>query len=137
AGGGRPPPRARGPLTPPPAGAPPRAPPRLVTGTAQVLEGLLTLGLVEQARGLDGLLGLLLPDIAPGPQRDAALFLAGASAATSSAARRWRGGGWNPTELADVAEQLHTAGYELMARRARRALGAAALLGDPAARDRP
>ncbi|MFJ2780221.1 hypothetical protein [Kitasatospora sp. NPDC087315] len=106
---------------------------RLVTGTAQVLEGLLTLGLTEQARGLDGLLDLLLPDLPPGPERDAAYFLAGASAATASAARRWRGGGWNPGEFAAVAEQLRAAGYDVMARKAGRALGAAALFGDPAA----
>ncbi|MFI8085976.1 hypothetical protein ACIF6L_34940 [Kitasatospora sp. NPDC086009] len=104
----------------------------LVTGTAQVLEGLLVLGLVEHARGLDGLLDLLLPDLPAGRERDAAFFLAGASAATASAARRWRGTGWDPAEFADVTARLREAGYDLMARKATRALGAAALLGDPA-----
>ncbi|MER7707179.1 hypothetical protein ABTX81_30300 [Kitasatospora sp. NPDC097605] len=110
---------------------------RLVTGTAQVLEGLLVLGLVEHARGLDSLPDILLPTLPPGPDRDAALFLTGASAATAAAARRWRGQQWDPEEFAAAAAQLQEAGFELMARRARRAIGAARLLGDPAARRPP
>ncbi|WP_329492456.1 hypothetical protein OG618_37415 (plasmid) [Kitasatospora sp. NBC_01246] len=109
-----------------------RAGARLVTGTAQVLEGLLVLGLIEHARGLDALPDILLPPLPAGPDRDAALFLAGASAATAAAARRWRGGGWDPEEFAAVTDQLRAAGYDLMSRRTARAISAAAVLGDPA-----
>lgn len=98
---------------------------RLVVGTAQVLEGLLALGILEHVRGPERLLEAMLPDLEPGTARDAAFFLAGAMAGTAAGIRkgrpRWGSSG---RDLADAAEALLDAGYEAMGGLVRRAADA-------------
>ena len=102
----------------------------LVTGTAQVIEGLLTMGLLEHASGPAGLLALLLPedDHRPPAERDAVMFLAGAVSGTAAAAARWRTGSrWRAEALREVASALRDAGFEAMGYRALRAASAGGL----------
>jgi hypothetical protein len=86
---------------------------RLLIGTAHVLAGLMTMGLLDHAGGVSGLYEALFPDLPPGRDRDRAMFTAGA---VTGAAGTWRKARskWQPDGLADVADELYAAGWEAM-----------------------
>jgi hypothetical protein len=73
-----------------------------IAGTAQVIAGLLTLGLLEHAGSPRHLYEALFPDVPPGPARDRAMFTAGA---VTGAAAGWRKGRsrWDPAGLDTTA----------------------------------
>lgn len=95
----------------------------LTSGTATVLQGLLTLGLLEHVNGPQKLLEAVLPDLPPSLERDAAMFLAGAIAGTAAGQRRARAR-WAPTgsDLAAAVTALQDAGWHAMAAACHRAI---------------
>lgn len=93
---------------------------RMLIGSAQVLGGLLTAGLLHHVRTPGALVDVLAPTVPPGPERDRLVFTAGAAAGLW-AGRRQRAGRWDPTELREVADDLYAAGWAAMGGLAERA----------------
>lgn len=86
---------------------------RRIVGTADVIAGLMTMGLLDHAGGIDGLHEALFPSLPPGRERDRAMFLAGAVTGAAVGRRKGRAH-WDPAGLDDVAEQLYAVGWERM-----------------------
>jgi hypothetical protein len=87
---------------------------RLLIGSAHVLAGLMATGLLRHARRPDTLIGILAPDVPPGPDRDRLVFIAGAAAGLHAGQRR-RAGRWDPAEERQAADDLYAAGWAAMA----------------------
>lgn len=86
---------------------------RLLVGSAQILGGLMTAGLLEHVRTPDALIGVLAPQVPPGPARDKLVFTAGAAAGLWAGQRRRRGQ-WDPAELQEAADDLYASGWAAM-----------------------
>jgi hypothetical protein len=97
---------------------------RLLVGTAHVLAGLLTAGVLEYARGPGRLVEVLCPSVPPGVERDRLVFAAGAAAGLSAGSRRGADR-WDPAGLQAAADALGAAGFEVMGALAGRAAAAA------------
>ncbi|MFJ3793926.1 hypothetical protein [Kitasatospora sp. NPDC090091] len=86
---------------------------RLLVGSAQILGGLMTAGLLEHVGSPDALVDVLAPQVPPGPARDRLVFTAGAAAGLWAGQRRRRGA-WDPGELQHAADDLYAAGWAAM-----------------------
>ncbi|MFI9331911.1 hypothetical protein ACIGZJ_30770 [Kitasatospora sp. NPDC052868] len=90
-----------------------RAGRRLLVGSAQILAGLMTAGLLEHVRTPDALTDVLAPHVPAGPERDRLVFTAGAAAGLWAGQRRRRGH-WDPDELQHAADDLYASGWAAM-----------------------
>lgn len=97
---------------------------QLALGSAQVLGGLLALGLLRYVRTPETLVDVLAPQIPPGPQRDQLVFIAGAAAGLHAGQQRARPY-WDPQELHAAADELYAAAFTAMGSLVRDAANAA------------